>query len=515
MTQLQGYDPRTGLPTGRPVPETSGLELEHRIALAERASSTMAVVDRATKRYWLLTVARALEDAAEALVNEADQQTALGKDRLAGELERTVVQIGLFADILQDGSYLEVVIDDADLTARPVARPSLRRGMRPLGPVAVWAASNFPFAFGVIGGDTVSALAAGCPVIVKAHPSQPSLSEAIAETVTRGLNAAGAPEGAFAVIHGLPAGAELITDPRIRAGAFTGSVRGGRALFDQACSRPAPIPFFGELGSVNPVFVTPSGLDRAEEIADGLVTSVTLGAGQFCTKPGIAFIPAGGGIRETVARRVGEAEPAALLNAGIKSGYESGIGALEACTDVALVGGGTQPPADGTWVTPHAAVISMAAFLAEPSLYTEECFGPAVLLVEYADPADLLRAVDALPGCLAAAIHAGADTVGEQELCDRLIERLQDIAGRIVWNGWPTGVAVTWSMQHGGPYPACTNAASTSVGAAAIARFLRPVVFQGFPERFLPGPLRDDALTGVIRRNGLPEIHRPGEPYGA
>jgi NADP-dependent aldehyde dehydrogenase len=216
-----------------------------------------------------------------------------------------------------------------------------------------------------------------------------------------------------------------------------------------------------------------------------------------------------------VAERIGEAEPGALLNPDIQRAYESGVRALAARTGAAVVGGGTELPDTGTWVTPHAAVVSMAAFLAEPSAYTEECFGPAVLLVEYADPADLLRAVDVLPGCLAAAIHASAETGDAHGLCERLIERLQDKAGRLVWNGWPTGVAVTWSMQHGGPYPASTNAATTSVGAAAIARFLRPVVVQGFPERFLPRHLRDDTLTGVIRRNGVPEIRRPGEPRGA
>lgn len=515
MTQLQGFDPRTGSPVGPPVPETTALELNQRIAMAESARLSMAVTDRGTRRDWLLSVARALDAAADVLVNRADEETALGKARLVGELERTVAQIGLFANVLEDGSYLEVVIDDADPAARPVGRPELRRGMRPVGPVAVWAASNFPFAFGVIGGDTVSALAAGCPVIVKAHPSQPSTSETIAETVARGLRDAGAPEGAFSVIHGMPAGTALIVDPRIQAGAFTGSVGGGRALFDLACSRPNPIPFFGELGSVNPVFIAPSARHRAEEIAEGLVASVTLGAGQFCTKPGIAFTPAGEGIREAVAQKISAAEPAALLNPGIQSAYERGIETLAARPGVAIVSGGS-PGLEraGSWVAPHVAVVSMAAFLEEPSQYTEECFGPVVVLVEYSEPRDLVHAVDVLPGCLAAAIHATADTIDEHELCEQLIDRLQGKAGRIVWNGWPTGVAVTWSMQHGGPYPASTNAATTSVGAAAITRFLRPVVMQGFPERFLPKHLRDDALTGVIRRNGLPDVRWPGDPDG-
>jgi NADP-dependent aldehyde dehydrogenase len=457
-----------------------------------------------------MAIASVLADEAHDLVEEADQQTALGTARLAGELERTLIQIAHFADVLADGSYLQVVIDDADPQARPAARPALRRGMRPVGPVAVWAASNFPFAFGVIGGDSVSALAAGCPVIVKAHPSQPALSERLSAAVSRGLRDAGAPDGAFSVVHGMPAGAALIMDRRIRAGAFTGSERAGRALLDLACSRPDPIPFFGELGSVNPVVVTPAAATRADEIAEGLVSSVTLGAGQFCTKPGIAFVPAGSGIREAVAQRIEETAAVAVLNGAIQRSYENGVGSLAALSGVSAVTAASPLPAAGAWVTPWAAFVSVSDFLSTPSAYAEECFGPAVVLVEYSDPSELVAAVSVLPGCLAAAIHGDSSALHDRELCSRLGALLQEKAGRLVWNGWPTGVAVTWAMQHGGPYPSSTNAATTSVGAAAITRFLRPVVWQGFPADLLPHYLRDDALTGVIRWNGHAQMRGTG-----
>ena len=376
-----------------------------------------------------------------------------------------------------------------------------------MGPVGVWAASNFPFGFGVIGGDTVSALAAGCPVIVKAHPSQPALSAMIGAVVSTALEHADAPAGVFCLIHGMDAGAALITDHRIRAAAFTGSVRGGRALLDLASGRPDPIPFFGELGSINPVFITPSAATaRAGEIAEGLVASATQGVGQFCTKPGLVFVPEESDITQRVVDAFRSAAPGAMLNRAMRDAFTSGAEARATLDGVSLVESAHHVPAEGAWVAPRVAVASLATYLSDVDLLAAECFGPLTVLIEYPTADALLEAARTIPGCLTATIH-GQDGDDDGTLCANLVDVLQDTAGRLIWNGWPTGVAVAWAMQHGGPYPASTAPASTSVGATAIHRFLRPVTYQSFPSDLIPVHLRDPELRGMLRRDGKPEIH--------
>lgn len=511
MTVLIASDPRTGEQVGSGVQETTLTELDSAIVAADQARSRCAGADSPVKIEWLISISAALDAARDELISLADAESGLGRPRLNAELDRALVQLGLFVDVLADGSYLEVIIDESDPAARPAPRPLLRRGMRAVGPVGVWAASNFPFAFGVIGGDAVSALAAGCPVIVKAHPSQPSLSARLGEVVTEALSRAGAPDGAFAVVHGMPAASMLIKDPRIRAASFTGSVSGGRALFDVACSRPEPIPFFGELGSINPVFVTPSAASvRGQEISEGLVASVMLGVGQFCTKPGIAFVPARSGIVKTVTDLVRAAPAGAMLNASMQAAYRAGASALANMRGVGVVASAGEAASSGAWVRPQVAITTMRDFLTQPSLLTEECFGPLTVLVAYEDAEDLMVAARLIPGCLTATIHGQDNDQDDRGLCRALIDILVDTAGRLIWNGWPTGVAVAWAMHHGGPYPASTSAATTSVGAPAIGRFLRPVSYQSFPDDLIPLHLRDDALTGVVRRNGVPTIHESG-----
>ena len=507
MMSLAGTDPRTGLQVGEPRTVTSLAELDALLNAAERDRRPCASSTTATRARWLRAVAEALESHRPELVVLADQETALGTVRLNGELDRTIVQIGLFVDVLADGSFLEVIIDDADPGARPAPRPALRRGLRAVGPVGVWAASNFPFGFGVIGGDTVSALAAGCPVIVKAHPSQPALSAMIGAVVSTALEHADAPAGVFCLIHGMDAGAALITDHRIRAAAFTGSVRGGRALFDLASGRPDPIPFFGELGSINPVFITPSAATaRAGEIAEGLVASATQGVGQFCTKPGLVFVPEESDITQRVVDAFRSAAPGAMLNRAMRDAFTSGAEARATLDGVSVVESAHHVPAEGAWVVPRVAVASLATYLSDVDLLAEECFGPLTVLIEYPTADALLEAAWTIPGCLTATIH-GQDGDDDGTLCADLVDVLQDTAGRLIWNGWPTGVAVAWAMQHGGPNPASTAPASTSVGATAIHRFLRPVTYQSFPSDLMPVHLRDPELRGMLRRDGKPEIH--------
>ncbi|RKE64162.1 aldehyde dehydrogenase (NADP(+)) [Microbacterium sp. AG238] len=463
-------------------------------AAAAAAAPIWRDSDAATRAAWLRALADALDGAADELVAIADRETRLGETRLRGEVGRTSGQLRLFAAVVTEGSFREITIDDADPAATP-PRPELRRMLVGVGPVAVFSASNFPFAFSVCGGDTASALAAGNPVIVKAHSGHPELSRRTAEIAAEALRGAGAPEGSFALVEGREAGNALVQHPLVRAAGFTGSVSGGRALFDLASGRPDPIPFYGELGSVNPVVVTPAAVAvRGDELARGLVSSFTLGAGQFCTKPGVVFVPRGSGFVEAVAGAAAGTTGGPLLTDRITEAFPSGISALEADASVRVAAEGVA----GEGARPVVLVSDASAVAARPEVLLEECFGPVTLLVEYTGEDDLRAALAAVPGSLTATLHSEpADDVAAT------LALLQERAGRVLFAGWPTGVAVTWSQHHGGPWPATTSL-HTSVGATAIRRFLRPLVFQDAPSALLPRELRDDALPGIPhRRNGV------------
>jgi NADP-dependent aldehyde dehydrogenase len=501
----QGYDPRTGEPVGAPVPQTSPEELDWLATVAAAAAAPLATLDGRADR--LRAVAAALEAARAELVTVADEETALGPARLGSELTRARVQFELFAAEVDEGSFLDIVIDPPDPDALPTPRPDLRRMLVPIGPVAVYAASNFPFAFSVAGGDTASALAAGCPVVVKAHPGHPQTSVRSGQVIAAALREHGAPEGTFAVVHGFDAGRDLVRHPAIRAAGFTGSVAGGRALFDLAQSRPDPIPFYGELGSLNPTVVTPGGLaSRAEEIVAGFVGSYLLGAGQFCTKPGLLFLPEGHDLAPALAQAVAGAAVHPLLGARIHDGYDRGVSALEKEPAVRSVV--APSPGDGRSfsVAPTLFAVSAAAFLTRRGPLLEECFGPTALIVEYASTEELLAALDAVPGSLTATVHGDPDA--EPELTRTLLDRATALAGRVVWAGWPTGVAVTAAQHHGGPWPATTAALHTSVGTAAMRRFLRPVAYQSVPDPLLPAALRDSNPLGLPRRVNGPAATR-------
>jgi acyl-CoA reductase-like NAD-dependent aldehyde dehydrogenase len=463
-------------------------------------------------------VASALDEAAAELIPLAAQETHLGDARLAGELKRTTFQLRLFGRVLRDGAYLDARIDHADPDwPMGAPRPDLRRTLRPLGPVLVFAASNFPFAFSVAGGDTASALAAGNSVILKVHSGHPELSARTGQIVESALRAAGAPDGVFALVRGLEAGGEALRDPRIKAASFTGSIPGGRALMDIAVSRPEPIPFYGELGSNNPVFVTPrAAAARGTKIAEEFIASFTLGAGQFCTKPGLLFVPAGvsqgpsdgasaagnAEVRGILATALADFTPAPLLSERLHEGYTGAVRRLQDTTGVELLVEGDFAAAPAPTVLHTTA----AAVRRDPDILRQEMFGPASLVVEYGDESELAGLAGLLEGQLTTTLQAEEDDdVAE------LAARLTDISGRVLWNGWPTGVTVSFAQHHGGPYPATTSA-TTSVGTAAIGRFLRPVAYQSFPAARLPEPLRDGNPWQVPQRvDGV--WHRPSSAH--
>lgn len=476
------------------IAPTPADQLERILSTAADAANEWASTTRHERASTLTTIADRLDDAATELVQIAGEETHLLEPRLRGELTRTTFQLRLFAEVLLDGGYLDIRIDHADPDwPMGAARPDLRRQLEPVGPVVVFAASNFPFAFSVAGGDTAAALAAGNSVIVKAHSGHPRLSQRVGELVTDALRDAGAPTGVFDVIFGTEAGRTVLLDPRIKAGSFTGSIPGGRALFDLATSRPEPIPFYGELGSVNPVFVThAAAAQRPQEIAEQFLASFTLGAGQFCTKPGILLVPAHSTIPAALAAQ-NLPGPAPLLNDRIQAGYIDVLNDLVNHPDIHILAHGNATHADPP--TPTILITSIEAVLAHREALFRECLGPTVLIVTYIDENTLLDLAQEIDGQLTATV-IGDDN---DSIAPRLVSLLAKRAGRLLWNQWPTGVSVTYAQQHGGPYPATTAPGTTSVGTAAIGRFLRPVAYQGFPTHLLPADLQDHD-TNLPRR---------------
>ena len=472
---------------------TSVAELNAEVEAAHTAFEKGRAADPRTRGGWLDAVADGLEADADALVEIAGEETHLGEVRLRGELKRTIFQLRLFATEIRAGEHFDATIDHADAEWGMGARPDLRRLNVPIGVVGVFGASNFPFAFSVIGGDSASALAAGCSVVHKAHDGHLKLALRTAETVAAALDAAGAPSGLFSVVTGRAAAEALVDHTLVKAIGFTGSTAGGRALFDRANARPEPIPFYGELGGINAVFVTEKAwAARRDEILGGYAGSFTMGMGQFCTKPGLLFVP--GGQTDTVRQVLGDAlvgfVPARLLSDRLHEGFAGAVRSLQSTDGVSVLveGDFAETPAPTLLHTTSAAVRS------DPSVLRQEMFGPASVLVEYGDESELPALAELLEGQLTTTLQAEPDDdVAE------LAERLTDISGRVLWNGWPTGVTVSYAQHHGGPYPATTSA-TTSVGTAAIRRFLRPVAYQSFPEGRLPEPLQDANPWNVRQR---------------
>ena len=481
-------------------------EVEAKVAAADAAAVAFADTEPRKRALALCAVADALDANADELVSLAREETALAEARLRGELNRTAVQLRLFGDVIVDGSYLDVRIDRHDDDFAIGVRPELRLMRAPVGPVINFAASNFPFAFSVAGGDTAAELAAGCPVILKAHSGHPKLSIRTGEIVAEALTAAGMPEGVFSLITGRENGNAVLRDPRIQAGSFTGSEHVGRLLADISAARPQPIPFYGELGSMNPVFVTQSALDtRSDDLVTGLVGSVAGSAGQLCTKPGFVFLPEGHGLDAAIADAVTSSNEQLgaqrLLNPSIAGSYTERRDEVTGVSDVRVIADGeARIDGDGQgWTTPTIVGVSLEGLRRNREAILAEVFGPFTVLVEVpadVDPVDVVN--EFFTGSLTATLQT-AEGETSKEVKD-LVEALSRVAGRVLYGGWPTGVAVTHAMVHGGPWPATTNDSSTSVGTAAIDRFLRAVSFQSMPDELLPAPVRDSNPWNVPQR---------------
>ena len=485
---LHSINPRTGAERD-PIEEATVQDVADAVDRAAAAAPDYAAMPLVERAAYLRAVADALEADRIPIVEMADFETGLGLARFGGELDRTTGQIRAFADVVEAGDFQEVIHTPADPAAKP-PRPDLRRMLIPVGPVGVFTPSNFPLAFGVAGGDTASALAAGCTVVVKGHPSHPHSSELTAKAFRAAAAKVGAPADTLVLLQSRAPEVSnaLVTSPGIRAIAFTGSETVGRLLLDVAASRPDPIPFYGELGSLNPVFVgAAAAAARGAEIGKGLITSMTMGSGQFCTKPGVVFVPTGPDGDSVVAAMEADLmarEPNVLLNQGLKKSLDAKVAASRAVAGVREAVAAQDVPAEGFFAAPRLFVVDAPAFFASPALRHEH-FGPVSIVVR-CDAAKMNDAAAQFDGQLTATIHADE---GDMAWAKSLLPALVEKAGRIVWNGYPTGVAVVPAMHHGGPYPASTNALHTSVGSTAIRRFLRPVVFQNLPESLLPKDL--------------------------
>ena len=479
----------------------SAEEVDRAVRLAHEAFAEYSRISGKQRGKLLRQIASNIEAVAPEIIERAELETALPKARLQSETARTCGQLRLFAQVIEEGSWPMARIDRADPDRKPIAKPDIRSMLRPLGPVVVFGASNFPLAFSVAGGDTASALAAGNTVVVKAHPAHPGTSELVGEAIRQAVRQCGLPEGLFSLLFdsGNDVGTALVQHPLVKAAGFTGSRQGGIALMRLASGRPEPIPFYGEMSSTNPVFILPGALrTNAEKIAAGLCASFTLGAGQFCTKPGMVFLPEGADatrLQERLQHPVKETVGFHLLTEGIRSSYQSGIKSRKNNSNLKLVAEAVPPQNGEPAVTAVVFETDARSFLKDPEL-SGEIFGPSTLLVRHSRRDEILEIARQLEGHLTATIHGT-----EEDLRDfsDLIAILENKVGRLIFNGFPTGVEVSHAMVHGGPFPATSDGRSTSVGTLAIYRFARLVCFQGFPDSALPDELKDSNPLGIWR----------------
>jgi alpha-ketoglutaric semialdehyde dehydrogenase len=456
---------------------------------AEEAFWTYGYTTREERAKFLETIADEIEARADAITEIGISETGLPEVRLQGERGRTTGQLRLFAEHIRKGDYLDRRHDAAQPDRKPAPRPDIRMIQRPIGPVAVFGASNFPLAFSTAGGDTAAALAAGCPVVVKGHSAHPGTGEIVAEAIKAAVEKCNMPRGVFSLIQGgkRDVGTALVQHPLVKAVGFTGSLGGGRALFDLCAQRPEPIPFFGELGSVNPMFILPEALKaRGGEIGKGWAGSLTMGAGQFCTNPGIAVIPRGAegdALIETTVAALKETPSQTMLTDGIASAYRDGKVRFDSRNSVRPV---LTTESSERKASPNLYEVPSEAFLEDHAL-GEEVFGPLGLVVRTGSAEEMLTLARGLEGQLTTTVHLDE---GDAEFARKLLPILERKSGRVLANGFPTGVEVVDSMVHGGPYPASTNFGATSVGTLSIRRFLRPVAYQGMPDSVLPDDLR-------------------------
>ncbi|MDX1469867.1 MAG: aldehyde dehydrogenase (NADP(+)) [Flavobacteriaceae bacterium] len=480
--------------------EATKQEVDEAVNSAFEAFSVYGKKSGNEKAVLLDTIADEILNLGEELIERCSAETGLPAARITGERGRTMGQLKLFANVLREGSWVDARIDTAIPDRQPIPKPDVRSMLKALGPVGIFGASNFPLAFSVAGGDTASALASGCPVVVKAHPSHPGTCELIAIAINNAIKKTNMPNGVFSLLQGtsVEVGMAIVNHPSIKAIGFTGSYKGGKAIFDAANNRDEPIPVYSEMGSTNPVFILPGIIsEKSDEIAEGITNSVTLGVGQFCTNPGLVFFEKNtnsNSFSEKVSNYFEKVEANPMLNKSIKESFDRGVNELTKTPDVTMVAKGND---NGEGYKGRAYVFETSAknFLSNNTL-EEEVFGPSTISVIADSKSDLLASAKKLKGHLTATVFANA---GDLASYSELIEILEQKVGRLIINNFPTGVEVCPSMVHGGPFPATTDSRSTSVGTRAITRFARPFCYQNFPQSLLPDELKDENILGITR----------------
>lgn len=498
---IRGYDPKVGHDLEPAYAEATPEEIAQACELAAEDFAEYRQAGAEKVAEFLDAIATNILELGDDLIERASQESGLPKERISGERGRTVGQLRMFAAVVLEGSWVDARIDPAIPDRKPLPRPDLRRMLIPMGPVAIWGASNFPLAFSVAGGDTATAFASRNPVVFKAHPAHPGTSELVGRAIAQAVRSCGLPEGTFSLLHGAKpeTSQALIGHPAIEAGAFTGSLKAGRALFDAASKRPVPIPFYAEMGSVNPVFVLPRALkERGETIAQGLKNSVTMGVGQFCTNPGVVAAQRGDDLERMTAklRDLVEAEPpGTMLYPAILRGYQAGVGQRR---ELPAVESTSTKQITSEERTEAGAVLfeTDAESFLDHEILRQELFGPSTVIVSAGTPNELAAIARAMEGSLTATVHGTPEDISEYR---RLIAVLETKVGRLLFNGYPTGVEVAPAMNHGGPYPATGDPKFTSVGTAAIYRFVRPICYQNAPPEILPPELQDGNPKGIWR----------------
>lgn len=498
---FHGVNPGTGHKVEPVFYAATEGQIDEAVALARAAFFPYSGLSSKERAAFLRKIAAGLTEQGAAIVERANLETGLPLARLQGELARTTNQLMLFAEVVEEGSWVDARIDEADAERKPLPKPDVRSMSRPLGPVAVFGASNFPLAFSVAGGDTASALAAGCPVVVKAHPAHPGTSELVGRVIQRAVEESGLPAGVFSLLFdaGVEVGVALVKHPGIKAVAFTGSQNGGKALMRLAAERDEPIPCYAEMGSTNPLFILPGAMkERGEALAKGLQGSFTLGSGQFCTKPGLVFGPASEmeSFTQQIREGVDSLGNQGMLTPGIAAKYSDAVEERTKDGEAKLIAG------EGKVADQQAAAVPATLFevklkdFLETKTLEEEIFGPTTLLIQYGGKDELVAAAERLHGHLTATIHGTEEDIAG---AGDLIRVLETKVGRVLFNGYPTGVEVCHAMVHGGPYPATSDARTTSVGTRAIERFVRPVCYQDCPDAMLPAELKRGNPMGIMR----------------
>jgi len=496
---FRAVNPATGEVMEPSYAEATINEMNQAVESAEKAFEIYQDKKPEEKAHFLETIGREIMELGDELIHRCMSETGLPEARLSGERSRTVNQLNLFADVVREGSWVDARIDTA-IPERQLPKPDIRRMYVPLGPVAVFGASNFPLAFSVAGGDTASALAAGCSVVVKAHPAHPGTSEIIGMAIEKAVSLCKMPAGIFSMIFGCTneVGVNLVQHSGIKAIGFTGSFKGGKALFDIGVSRDEPIPVYAEMGSTNPVFILPDALiTHGSQIAEDLSASVTLGVGQFCTNPGVVIIQNSAGLDifiEELRKKISLTSADTMLTSAIKRNYDEGIACMQSIEGVEIIASGKVEDSGCSGIT-HLLQTNVKIFI-EHTILEEEVFGPSTLLVIAENHDEMLAAAQSLKGHLTVTIHS---TQNDQMKYTELFQIVRNKVGRFVMNGYPTGVEVCNSMHHGGPFPATSDSRVSSVGAAAIQRFVRPLCFQDFPQSLLPDPLKDDNPQNIWR----------------